>query len=372
MLKSGKKKMENTEAFVLLNMTYGLGPAKIKRLIEYFGSAQRVLKAKENELLSVETIKAADAENILKFNQKELDKELRLIEKSKARVLTIADKEYPVLLKEIHSGPPVLYVKGEIKGLSGQALAIVGSRLASLYGLQTAEKFAFQLSGLGINIVSGMARGIDTAAHLGALKNKGRTVAVLGSGLNVIYPRENEKLFSKIAASGAVISEFPMNTPPEKENFPRRNRIISGLALGTIVIEAAARSGALITANFALEQNREVFAVPGNISSGTSTGTNALIKEGAKLAENIEDIISELKTGLCRNAAQDKTNNTVQANTLEKTKILDILALDVPLHIDMIIHRSKFKPGSVAGILSALEIEGCVRQLEGKRFVRTI
>ncbi len=218
-----------------------------------------------------------------------------LSKENKTRTLSFSDKGYPTNLKYIYDPPPTLYVKGNILPEDNIAIAIIGSRRATYYGLKNAENLSFELAAGGITIISGLARGVDSAAHRGALKAGGRTIAVLGSGLNIIYPPENEKLAREILQCGAVISEFPQGTAPLRQNFPRRNRIISGLSLGVVVVEAAKRSGALITANLALEQGREVFALPGKIDSFTSRGTHDLIKQGAKLVESAEDIIEELE-----------------------------------------------------------------------------
>ncbi|MCQ9208506.1 MAG: DNA-processing protein DprA [Omnitrophica bacterium] len=218
-----------------------------------------------------------------------------LSNENKFKTLRITDKDYPANLKHIYDPPATVYLKGELILEDNIAIAIVGSRRATPYGLKNAKSLAFELAARGITVVSGLARGIDSAAHRGALEAKGRTIAVLGSGLNVIYPHENERLAEEIAKSGAVISEFQQDVGPQRYHFPRRNRIISGLSLGVVVVEAAQKSGALITANCALEQGREVFALPGKIDSWTSRGTHDLIKQGAKLVESIEDIIEELE-----------------------------------------------------------------------------
>jgi len=235
----------------------------------------------ENEIKRVEEIKKSGG----------LPEELRLIEKNNVTVITALDADYPALLKEINYAPPVLYVWGNVSVLNEFSLAIIGSRSCTQYGINMACEFARKLSNLGVVVVSGLARGIDTAAHTGALNNK--TVAVLGSGLLNVYPRENKSLVDLITRHGAVISEFPLNTLPLRENFPRRNRIVSGLAKGVVVVEASLKSGALITANFALEQNREVFALPGKPHDIYSEGTNSLIQCGAKLVQNVDDIIAE-------------------------------------------------------------------------------
>ncbi|MCK4462787.1 MAG: DNA-processing protein DprA, partial [Candidatus Omnitrophica bacterium] len=229
-------------------------------------------------------------------NPVSLDKEMELIKKYNVDIVTIDDERYPENLKHIYSPPPVLYVKGNLLPEDYYNIAIVGSRRASLYGRETAEKLARQLCGRGFTVTSGMARGIDTSAHTGVLKAAGRTIAVLGCGINIVYPPENKNLMDKIADSGAVISEFPINTTPHRHNFPIRNRIISGLALGVVIVEAAQKSGALITASFALEQGREVFSVPGKVGVPTSRGTLGLIKEGAKLVEDVEDILEEIRS----------------------------------------------------------------------------
>lgn len=222
------------------------------------------------------------------------NKELELAKKHNIKVISINDSSYPEILKKIYDPPKILYVKGKLVKEDGLAIAIVGSRRASSCGLAQAEKFGFELAKLGITIVSGLARGIDTKAHWGALKAGGRTLAVLGSGLLNIYPRENKELADKIASSGAIISEYPLAAEPLAQNFPRRNRIISGLSLGTVVIEAAKTSGALITARCAIEQGREVFSLPGSLDSDTSFGTNELIKDGAKLTMSVEDVLEEM------------------------------------------------------------------------------
>jgi len=286
--------MEEKRCLLALNMVEGLGSVKISQLLEHFNKAANIFGAQAEELERVFGIGAKIAGRIKNFDWQVLDKELKLIKKHDIGVVTIAESDYPESLKQISDPPPVLYFKGSILS-GGFNFAIVGSRRASYYGISVAEKFAQQLAALGIVIVSGMARGIDTASHKGALKAKGATLAVLGSGLLNIYPPENKLLAEKIAKSGAVISEFPLNTPPLRENFPRRNRIVSGLSRGVLVVEAAERSGALITADLALDQGRDVFAVPGEVDSPTSLGANYLIKQGAKLVNSIEDILEEYR-----------------------------------------------------------------------------
>ena len=291
------------------------------------------------------------------------------------------DKKYPKALGEIYNPPTLLFVAGEILESDANAVAIVGTRRATLYGLGQCERIAFDLALRGITVVSGMAKGIDTAAHRGALKAGGRTIAVLGSGHDNIYPTENKKLYTEIIKSGAVVSEFPPETLPFPTNFPRRNRIVSGMSKGVLVIEAPKRSGALITANFALEQGREVFAMPGNISSVKSFGTNALIKEGAKLVETVDDILEELKLVLDRN----EPKKPIQAPHLnrwsdsgagpelrlssDEKAVFGILG-DEPRQIDEISRISNISTNRISAILLGLELKRLIKTLPGENFIR--
>jgi DNA processing protein len=262
----------------------------------------------------------------------------------------------------------VIYVRGEIKSEDADAVAIVGSRMPSYYGIATCERLSSNLASRGITVVSGLARGIDTAAHTGALRS-GRTIAVLGSGLNQVYPPENMKLADEICGKGAVISEFSMNTPPNKFNFPRRNRIISGLSLGVVVVEAGENSGALITANFALEENKEVFAVPGRVDSKVSAGTNSLIKDGAKLVETGDDIIVEIRSGLkYYNKSRVKIAEEGIDLTEEERVIKNLLSYD-PVHIDELAEKAGMRIERVAALLVKLQIKNVVRVLPGKNFI---
>jgi DNA processing protein len=365
--------MTEKQALLILNTVAGIGSIKLKKLLDEFGSAGAIFSAAKSELKKINGISEKIAQGILKASSENIEEELSLAQKYGVEVLTINDKDYPARLKQIPDPPIVLYVKGKILPQDDVSIAIVGSRGASFYGLSTAEKFAQELSELGITIVSGLARGIDSSAHRGALKSKARTIAVLGSGLAEIYPPENKKLFDQIVESGAAISEFPMKAKPLAHNFPRRNRIISGLSLGVIVVEAAKNSGALITADFALEQGREVFAVPGKVDSTTSFGTNRLIKQGAKLVGSVEDIIEELKPQLEIHLKEIKKNEIIEDKPLDLSKdesrLYDIISFQ-PKHIDEIVAESGFSINSVLGALMQMEIRHLVRQLPGKLFVR--
>lgn len=295
--------------------------------------------------------------------------------------ITIDDPEYPKNLKHIHKPPKALYMNGELLAADEMAVALVGSRRPSFYGLEICEKLAYDLALRGVTIISGMARGIDSAAHRGALRAKGRTIAVLGSGHGRIYPPENTKLYEEIAKGGAVISEFENDIGPLPYNFPQRNRIISGLSIGVVVVEAAKNSGALITSDYALEQGREVFAVPGKVSSQTSAGTNGLIKDGAKLVQTAEDILEELENFKItpvpvkepRPADETKLQKTkayvYNSLTENERKVYKALS-DAPMHIDDILEQSCLDIAKGSKALLGLELKKLVRQLAGKQFIR--
>jgi len=299
-----------------------------------------------------------------------MDKELELIKKYKVKVISLDDKGYPAILKEIHSAPKVLYVRGEILQEGQVAVAIVGSRVASHYGLTASQKLGYELASRGVVVVSGLARGIDSAAHKGAIKAHGKTIAVLGSGLAEVYPPENRKLADEIVESGgALVSEFPMETEPLSWHFPRRNRIISGLSLGVVVVEAAKNSGALITADFALEQNREVFAVPGMIDAKTSFGTNELIKQGAKLIQTADDIIEGLELKLKISAKKDKEFSLRLNLSAEESAVYEGLDRGSK-YIDDIAESLGISASKVSGLLVGLQIKKLVKELPGKYFIR--
>ena len=297
------------------------------------------------------------------------------------RKITIDDPGYPKNLRNIHKPPAQLYVNGTLGERDEMAVAVVGSRRASIYGLETSEKIAYELALRGVTVVSGMARGIDSAAHRGALKAKGRTIAVMGSGHGHIYPPENEELYREIAGSGAVVTEYDDAVEPLQFNFPQRNRIISGLSLGVVVVEAARNSGALITADLAAEQGREVFALPGRISSATSAGTNDLIKDGAKLVQSVDDIIEELKIREIRPAsgeAREKLDGRIERMTKayiynslteDERKVYKELS-DEPSHIDDLVAKTGLTQAGASKILLGLQIKKIIREIPGKQYVR--
>jgi DNA processing protein len=322
--------------------------------------------------LKVEGISNQLAAAILNFKAPQWIKaELDHVAQKGYSVVTLADGSYPSLLREIPDPPPLLYVSGSLVG-TAKNVAVVGSRNATAYGVSATQSLCADLTAFGITIVSGMALGIDTAAHQGALAGKGRTVAVLGSGLNIIYPAENRRLFERISEQGAVISEFTLNTKPEAHNFPIRNRIISGMSMGTIVVEASRKSGSLITARLAAEQNREVFAVPGSIHSFKSTGTHTLIKQGAKLVENAQDVLEELTAFTAYRPEPQRSweNKITERLTSLAPDELDLYRIlgPYPQHIDAIVRKTEIEPGKLLSLLLQLELKGMIRQLPGKLF----
>ncbi|MDD3375409.1 MAG: DNA-processing protein DprA [Candidatus Omnitrophica bacterium] len=365
--------MTSIDSLLILNAIPGLGPIRIKQLLSYFVSAKKVLLASQKEILSLGCIPKNVAQNISEFPKEEfLEKEHALMKSHDVNVCAITQESFPKNLKNISDTPVVLYVKGTLEAIDANAISIVGSRRASVYGTSTAEKFAMQLSDFGITVVSGMARGIDTAAHRGALRAKGRTIAVLGSGLANIYPPENKKLAEDISRNGAVISEFPMSTKPLAGNFPRRNRIVSGLSLGVIVVEAAQRSGALITADLALEQGREVFAIPGKVDSPSAQGTNNLIKQGAKLVSSIEDVLEDLQINLknARLKVLENDDQTLVKNLSDvEQRIFDSISLK-PTYLDQILEKTGLSISQASSGLLSLELKRLIKQLPGKLFVR--
>jgi DNA processing protein len=351
-----------------LKMIPNLGNITYKRLLDKFGDPDTVFEADLDDLLEVDGLRVDTAKRIINRAWEGIpEKELSALHKRGIRLMT--DSSYPMDLREIHDPPPLLYLKGNEIPQNQVKVSVVGSRNPSHYGLKVTEKICQGLAKRDIAVVSGMAKGIDSAGHWGCLRAGGFTVAVLGSGVDVIYPESNRKLFDFIAEKGAVITEFPLGSPPEARNFPIRNRIISGLSKAVVVVEASKRSGSLITASLALDQGREVLAVPGSIDSFKSTGTHLLIKQGAKLVENADDIAQEL--GL--DAFYPSQTGTGKPATLpllgeDEKRVYEILS-HYPLHIDYIARQINLDSAMVAGLLTALELKGIVRQLPGKTFV---
>jgi DNA processing protein len=360
--------MNRFEALVVLNMLPEIGSIRLEKMLEFFDTPENILKASEDLLVKACGNKLGSRIHSLK--NIDLKKELMVAEKMGLKLITRDDAEYPLNLKNISGAPIVLYVKGRLKKEDELSIAIVGSRRASIYGLSAADKFAYGLSEKGVTIVSGLARGIDTYAHRGALKQGGRTIAVIGSGFRNLYPEENLRLSEEIAQNGAVISEFPLDTQPLPQNFPRRNRVISGLSQGVLVVEAGRNSGALITADFALEQGREVFCLPGEIDSVTSFGTNTLIKEGAKLVTGLEDILEELVSTGCVNKQNEKIL-TAQGLGEEEGRVYGLLTQEA-LQIDELAEKTNMDIPRISGILLQLRFKKLVKELPGRQYIRNM
>ncbi len=352
--------------WVGLNIVPGIGPAKFRALHDFFGSAEGAWWAPEGALRQVGLDQRA-LDNLLQARrQLDLPAEMARLEAAGIQLLTWEDDDYPTYLKEIPDPPPVLFVRGELQLQDQWAVAVVGTRRVSAYGRLATEQLTRDLARSGVTIVSGLARGIDSIAHQAALEAGGRTIAVLGSGLAYLYPAEHRALAGRITTCGALVTEFHPDTRPEAGNFPRRNRIISGLSLGVLVVEAGERSGALITARYALEQGRDVFAVPGNITSRASVGTNRLIQRGAKLVLTAEDILEELNVTMV--AEQVATQLALPA-THEEAHLLRFLS-DQPVHVDELSREAGMGVAQVSSTLTLMELKGMVRQVEGMSYIR--
>ena len=374
---------ENTlRDWIALSFVTGIGSRTAAALIDQFGSPAALFDGSVHSLelagLRRESIDEIKDRTIREKAEREVG---RLAELG-GEALTLRDERYPPLLRETYDPPIVIYCMGDITAAITQpVVAIVGSRRCSTYGRNVAEKLSRELSQRGVTVVSGLARGIDSAAHRGALDGRGLTIGVMGTGLDAVYPKENRKLAARIAEQGALLTEFSLGTPPTSQNFPFRNRVISGLALGVMVVEGAERSGSLITARLAYEQGRDVFAVPGNITSAKSFGPNYLLKDGAKLVQTWRDVVEEMPAE-CRSAIlTSERGETVERKgvvTAEnemtdiERKVLKMLSTDDPLHIDLMIARAGLGPGDLMGVLLKLEMSDRIRQLPGKCFVRTL
>src|SRR5580700_6772734 len=347
-----------------------LGPVRLRRLLDIFDSPDRVLSAKRNELQAVDGLNQALVDSLVSWESVvDLQLELARIREFGATILTLDDAEYPTLLREIHDPPTALYVWGKVEPRDHHALGVVGSRRTSHYGLECAKKISYQIAYAGLTVVSGLARGIDTASHQGALAAKGRTVAVLGTGLHHLYPAENRPLAEKIVSAGAVVTEFPMDTTPDRQTFPMRNRIISGWGFGLLVVEAGANSGALISASQATDQGRNLYAVPGPIDRPTSIGTNRLIQQGAKLVISVDDILEDLQ-----NLFPDKPILTASKPPDLEGDLLRIYEAieSSETSIDRIIDASGLAANVVSSGLLQLEMRRLVKQLPGKFFVKLL
>jgi len=396
-----------TANLIHLNLIQGVGSKTVLFLIETLGSAEAVLNASAQELDRIDGLTPSIRKSLAdKKLGSSLERELKLIEEYECKIITLYEEDYPPLLKEVDTPPLLLYVRGELIPEDAFSIALVGSREAKDYGRRVSYQLAYQLAQRGITVTSGFAKGIDTCAHRGALEANGRTLAVMGNGLSLTYPSGNSEMEEKIIESGALISEFPMGMKPRSENFPRRNRIISGLTLGTVVVEASNRSGALITARLASEQGREVFAVPGEIFSELSTGTHRLIDNGAKLISTVDDLLEALPQHLINQIPTtlpnlrtendpeiEPTSNLEKSGENEKNTTIEkkastpsipppnltddeksvFNAIEVPSsHIDTIVRTTQLPINQVSSVLLMLELKGIVQQLPGKQFTKDI
>lgn len=362
---------DNRFLWLALAAVPGVGAVTYKALITAFQDPEKVFAAGESELKAA-GIAAQAIKGLQGFTPpSSIGDTLKKADDLGIEVIPLGYPAYPARLREIPGPPPYLYVRGNLPEADSPTISFVGSRQATWYGRDTTTRLCRELAGRGVTIISGMARGIDTCAHKGALDGGGRTIAVLGCGLDICYPPENAGLAETIASSGALVSEFALGTGPNPENFPRRNRIISGLALGTVVVEAAPDSGSLITAQLALDQGRKVFAVPGNLNSAQSRGTNTLIKAGATLVTGAEDIIEALLPhfrGMSARVAASKTNAPLPPMSADEDRMYRTLTLE-PKHIDLISTETGAPVHLVSAILMGLELKGLLRQLPGKMFV---
>lgn len=369
-------------AWLTLKLLPGLGNRSLLKLVSHFGSPEAVLQANAAEIHAVEGLRPHAVKALLsRRTSRDPSVEWQMLQSKGFRLVCLADPDYPANLAAIPDPPAVLFVDGSLEPRDLVAIAVVGSRAASLTGMTFTERLSTDLAQCGVTVVSGFAMGIDSAAHRGALRVRGRTLAVLGCGLDQDYPQGNREMRIQIRNSGALLTEFLLGSPPEAGHFPARNRIISGLALGVVVVEAAQRSGSLITARLALEQGREVFAVPGMARHYRSAGVHQLLRQGAKLVETAQDVLDEIRPMIRRNPAATVRDTIVsatsggcahQGNFSEEEAVLMASLRKEPIHIDELGHRLQWGPSRVASVLVSLELKGAVQQLPGKHFVRML
>ncbi|MFO7323425.1 MAG: DNA-processing protein DprA [Chloroflexota bacterium] len=353
--------MSEQKYWVGFSLVPEIGPRRLEQLQQHFGQLANAWRASEAELRQA-GLDSVPTGNLIRLRKRlDLDAYLDRLDRLGIRAITRIDSDYPDLLKPLPDAPPVLFVKGTLLPEDARALAIVGTRKATVYGRDVTASFARQLVAQGFTVVSGLAHGIDAVAHQTALDSGGRTIAVLGTGIDVIYPADHRALAGRIVESGALVSEFPLGTRPDRRNFPRRNRLISGMSLGVLIAEAPEKSGALITANIAADQGREVFAVPGSIFSPASAGTNRLIQEGAKLVSSVSDVLEELQIAYQAVETRVTTERIAPADGNEAL-IIQCIGVD-PVHIDDVVRRSGLPAATVSGALTLLELKGLVRNV---------
>ncbi len=368
--------LESTKNIWILKQIEGLGNTRIRQLISHFGSAESIFEKEFRELVEIEKFNKKLASSIIsaRDNYSEYENKfselLEVCNNKSINLSVFTDEDYPSNLKEIYDAPVLLYYIGKLERSDRYSIGIVGGRGPTEYGILMCQKFTNDLCDAGIPVISGMAKGIDAICHYEACKRESLNYAILGSGVDVIYPPDNSKLYHKIIETGAVISEYPVGSKAIPENFPARNRIISGISIGTLIVECGIKSGALITATFALEQNKEVFAVPGNINSRLSGGTNNLIKKGqAKLVTSVDDILEELKAKLDGNISQTRSESQKDELNIFEQQIFDLLSND-PIHIDIINEKTELSISQCLFHLLNLEFKGAIKQYPGKYFIK--
>lgn len=371
--------MQREQAYAILNMVDHIGPITVRRLLDHFESPEAILNATEVDLKRVEGVGPKSAKAIASWKENvEWDKEFNKLGKNGIKLLTQESEDYPFHLREIHDPPLVLYVKGELKNRQKNSIAVVGMRHPTHYGQETARTMSYQLGSIGLSVVSGLAMGIDTYAHRGALQSKSHTVAVLGFGFDYLSKSGNAKLAEEIVqGGGAIVTEFPFGRSPDRQTFPMRNRIVSGMTMGTLVVEAGVQSGALITANFALEQGRQVFSIPGRIDQAQSQGCNKLIQNGAKLVQSIDDILSEFEYLIPNqnsrsqiSDSKEPSSQTIQVNLTDTEKLVFNKLGNEEIEINDLISSCELPPSIVSSTLLVLEMKRVIRQLPGKRYTK--
>lgn len=360
--------MDEVVYLLSLKNIKGIGDAYARKLIKKFGSPEEVFQQKSADLVQIGGITTSLAESIVRYDGWDVaEKEAEEINKRGARIIKFYDNDYPENLKQIYNYPLFLYYSGQINKVDEHALAVVGSRDCDKYGVTITENIVKHLASMGITIISGLARGIDTVAHKAAINSGGRTVAVLGNGIDICYPGENRELFNNIPENGYIVTEYPIGTEPDSLNFPKRNRLISGLSLGVIVVQANRKSGALITAEYAGEQNREVFAVPGNINNKRNSGTNRLIKSGAILIDNIDDITDEIPLLKKLNKKRVNAGNTLPELSGDENLVYQLLS-DSELHIDQIGGGTNIRAEKLFELLLNMELKGIIKSMPGNYY----
>jgi DNA processing protein len=372
--------LEHSLPWLALRLTPGLGARLAGKLLRQFGSPEEIFRASLTELEACQLPAAVAQAVFSKAAFRDAEKELELVRKAGCRLVQWEESEYPKRLAEIYDPPPLLYVRGNEQVLNRHTISIVGTRRPTLYGNQIAERLARDLAEHGLIVASGLARGIDSSAHRGACAaSRGGTVGVLGSGIDVIYPKENRKLFEEVEKRGAIITEFPMGTYPAPENFPVRNRMVAGMALGVVVVQGAQYSGSLITSRLAMEFGREVYGVPGNVTEPVSFAPNQLIKQGAKLVSGWEDVVEELPTEIraelfpVEATTQEERASLFEQNLspIEK-RLFDLIRIEEPIHVDALVETTGLSSSETLAALCEMEMRGIIRQMPGKQFVRVL